>query len=150
MPAIVAASALTGNVQVDERADELVTPLVYSTEIERSVRLGRVTRITARKYPFQGQEMEVALYAAGGKELEKEFREDAAAKAGVVGRMYFRETSAGALKPSPGDRALSGCYVVAGVIYGLVNVRTDGEEILCATMSEADNEWNYKTFKTRF
>jgi hypothetical protein len=41
-------------------------------------------------------------------------------------------------------------YVVAGLIYGLVNVRTDGEKILCATLNEKDNTWQVKTFLSRF
>lgn len=40
-PAVVGASGLTGHVTIDEARDELLTPLVYSTEIERSVALGR-------------------------------------------------------------------------------------------------------------
>jgi len=39
---------------------------------------------------------------------------------------------------------------VAGLIYGLVNVRTDGETILCATLNEKDNTWQIKRFTSRF
>jgi hypothetical protein len=45
---------------------------------------------------------------------------------------------------------LSSTYVVAGVIYGLVNVRTDGEKILCATLNEKDNTWQIKKIVSRF
>jgi len=34
--------------------------------------------------------------------------------------------------------------------YGLVNVRTDGERILCATLDETDPSWRIQTFKARF
>jgi hypothetical protein len=40
--------------------------------------------------------------------------------------------------------------VVAGLIYGLVNVRTDGERVLCATMNEGDGSFAVKTFRSRF
>ena len=39
---------------------------------------------------------------------------------------------------------------MAGLIYGLVNVRTDGEKILCATLNEKDNTWQVKKFTSRF
>lgn len=35
-------------------------------------------------------------------------------------------------------------------IYGLVNVRTDGEKILCAVMNEKDHSWQVKTITSRF
>ena len=41
-------------------------------------------------------------------------------------------------------------FVVAGMVYGLVNVRTDGHTILRATLNEGDQKWTIKTFKTRF
>jgi hypothetical protein len=39
--------------------------------------------------------------------------------------------------------------IVAGLIYGLVNVRTDGEKVLCATLNEKDNSWQVKTLTSR-
>ena len=41
-------------------------------------------------------------------------------------------------------------HPVTGVLYGLVNVRTDGDKILCATLNEADRTWDIKTFRSRF
>ena len=43
-PRIVAASGATGHVTFKD--DELLTPLVYSTELARSLKLGRVTSLT--------------------------------------------------------------------------------------------------------
>ena len=43
-PAIVAASATTGYLETS--ADRIVTPLVYSTELARSINLGKPTRLT--------------------------------------------------------------------------------------------------------
>jgi hypothetical protein len=40
--------------------------------------------------------------------------------------------------------------VVGGLIYGLINVRTDGEKILCATLDESSSAWRIKTFDSRF
>lgn len=149
-PVIVAASALTGNVIIDTKKDELVTPLVYSTEIERSVRLGRVSRLHAQKYPHDGGELDVVVYGRDVADLDKSFREDATAKEGVFSTAYYEEINAGALNPKDGKRTFRGCYIVAGIIYGLVNVRTDGTDIVCATLNEAEESWNLRAFKTRF
>ncbi len=35
-------------------------------------------------------------------------------------------------------------------LRGLVNVRTDGNTILCATRNESENGWNMRTFASRF
>jgi hypothetical protein len=56
----------------------------------------------------------------------------------------------GSLSPTKGSRSLETTYVVAGLVYGLVNVRTDGDTILCATMNEGDASWSIRTFKSRF
>jgi hypothetical protein len=40
--------------------------------------------------------------------------------------------------------------VVDGIVYGLVNVRTDGDTILCATLNEGKHKWDIKKFSSRF
>jgi len=85
-PSIVAASAISGYLEMD--GDELLTPLIYSTELARSVKIGR----------------------------------------------------------PPGNDT----RVVTGLIYGLVNVRTDGQRILCATLDEKDRDWRIETTQSRF
>jgi hypothetical protein len=59
-------------------------------------------------------------------------------------------TKAGDLNPTRIKKTLDRTYIVAGLIYGLVNVRTDGETILCATLNEKDNTWQVKTCTSRF
>jgi beta-lactamase superfamily II metal-dependent hydrolase len=81
-PAIVGASALSGYMEVDE--DELVSPLIYSTEVARSVKIDRATK------------------------------------------------------------------QVTGLVYGLVNVRTDGRRILCATRDEESLDWEIAGTRSRF
>jgi beta-lactamase superfamily II metal-dependent hydrolase len=121
-PAIVAASALTGHVQTEN--DRLVTPLIYSTEIARSYRLGEVRAVEKR--------------GAGSVGALKE----------LVAQI--EETSSGALNPTRKTRPLAGARLVSGVVYGLVNVRTDGRKLLCATLNEADRTWDVRTFNSRF
>jgi hypothetical protein len=40
--------------------------------------------------------------------------------------------------------------VVAGLVYGLVNVRTDGQRILCAVMNESDGSFQTEVVESRF
>ena len=54
------------------------------------------------------------------------------------------------LQPRAGVRSLRGCYVVGGLIYGLVNVRTDGKKILCAVRNEKNLTWDVGAFQARF
>lgn len=81
-PAVVAASAVSGYMEMD--GDELITPLVYSTEVARSVKIDRASRR------------------------------------------------------------------VTGLVYGLVNVRTDGRRILCATRDEESLDWEVAVTRSRF
>jgi hypothetical protein len=45
----------------------------------------------------------------------------------------------------PGSR-----LVVDGVVYGLVNVRTNGKEIVCAVLNEKKSKWGIGIFESRF
>jgi beta-lactamase superfamily II metal-dependent hydrolase len=126
-PAIVAASATTGYLEI--AADRIVTPLVYSTELARSVNLGRPARLTVTG-------------PQGAIVVDKAELRTATVEAKV--------TKAGDLHPTTVHRTLDRTYVVAGLIYGLINVRTDGETILCATLNERNNTWQIRKFTSRF
>jgi len=122
-PSIVAASALTGHKQIHQ--DKVVTPLIYSTEISRSYKLGSPQELKRKD---------------NGESLFPE----------TEMTVTYLETNAGDLNPARRTKSFWDKKIVGGIIYGLVNVRTDGETILCATMSEKSNEWDIKKFKTRF
>jgi beta-lactamase superfamily II metal-dependent hydrolase len=124
-PAIVSASAVTGHVTIED--DRLRTPLVYSTEISRSFRVGRVESLTL-----------------SGATLDRAALDRAKARVG------YKQVNAGDLKPAAGSRRLAGSYVVTGLVYGLVNVRTDGDTLLCATLNEKNSTWDWATFESRF
>ena len=126
-PDIVAASATAGYLEIS--ADRIVTPLVYSTELARSVNLGKPTKLTIAE---QAGERVIAENSMGSVKIDAQVMK------------------VGDLKPTTVTRSLDRMYVVAGLIYGLVNVRTDGEKILCATLNEKDNTWQVKTFTSRF
>jgi len=149
-PSIVAASAITGHRQIDVENDELATPLIYMTEVERSVAIGEVFHMVSSHYPLAGGEIEVQVYAVDPDKLDPPLQADAAQKGSVDSRVHYEKTAAGSLHPEKKNRRLDGSYIVAGIVYGLVNVRTDGDLIMCATMNEAKKQWNIHTFRSRF
>lgn len=128
-PIIVAASGLAGHKQLDENEEKVITPLVYCTELARSVSMGTPVRL---KVEHEGEDVVL----------------DAEKLASAV--VTYTEQKPGDLRPRTGSRSLAGCSVVAGLVYGLVNVRTDGRKILCATMNEGDGSWSTQTFDSRF
>ena len=124
-PTIVGASALTGFQQLV--GDELLSPMVYSTEIARSYRVGTPLRLMVGGPPAP-------------QVLDKETDVD----------MTYQERTSGGLGNRNRTKPFWEGKVIGGIIYGLVNVRTDGETILCATLSEQDATWDYKVIKSRF
>lgn len=124
-PSIVAASATTGYLRLN--GDELESPLIYSTEIARSLKLSKATSIeipSAGEDPLQvkGQALSRSKVNFAKKKGEK----------------------------TPPYKTFDEALLVSGLIYGLVNVRTDGDKILCATMNESKKTWQIKTIRSRF
>lgn len=122
-PSIVAASGITGHKTI--REDKIITPLVYSTEISRSYKLGKMEELKINQT---------------GQIFKNTTDMD----------ITYKETNAGDLNPSTKTKSFWDKKIVGGIIYGLVNVRTDGKKIICATMSEKGNGWDIKTFQSRF
>lgn len=128
-PNIVAASGITGHIHIQD--DELITPLVYSTEISRSINVGTPTKLIHEN-----------LTDETGDTLEIEDLSETT--------VDYKVVKAGDLSPSKRSKKLSKRLIVDGVVYGLVNVRTDGDVILCAVLNEKKNKWEYQTFRSRF
>jgi beta-lactamase superfamily II metal-dependent hydrolase len=149
-PVVVAASGVTGHVTIDERNDALLTPLVYSTEVERSVSVGRCAWLETSSYPHQGGTIDLRVYARDARHLPREWRKDAEGKRPASAHVHYEETRSGAISASRRARAFRGSYLVSGIVYGLVNVRTDGETIVCATRNDAGRGWNVEAFPSRF
>lgn len=127
-PGIIAASATTGYFNMQN--DELVSPLVFSTELARSTSFGKPYSVTVNK----GAADQVV---AEGAALNK-------------AHLAYVETKSGDRNGKKGTKAMNKGLVVAGLIYGLVNVRTDGDTILCATMDEKDAGWRIHKLRSRF
>jgi glyoxylase-like metal-dependent hydrolase (beta-lactamase superfamily II) len=128
-PTIVGATGATGFRTTDPSGEKLLTPLVYSTELARTINIGLLESLEVTV----GNTPQVS-YATGT----------------FKGLVHYVLTKAGALNPVRKQRRLESCYVVGGILYGLVNVRTDGTTILCATRNEADASWKIKTTPARF
>ena len=128
-PAIVAASGLTGHRTV--KKDKLVTPLVYSTELARSIALGKVDTLQRLN------SSDVVTSEFTGTQM-KRFR------------TKYKVTMAGARAPKSGQSRVGSRRVASKTTYGLINVRTDGNKIMCAALNEKDFKWNVESFDARF
>ncbi len=129
-PNIVAACGVTGYRKIDN--DELITPLVFCTEIARSVRIANPYEVDYKGYPYNNQNLDIKLVDEDKTEV-----------------LYTRIISAG-LKPSKKKKTMGSIKIIDGLVYGLVNVRTDGNTILCATLNEGKSKWEFKKFSSRF
>lgn len=114
-PRILGASARYGR-EARGTGGELLPPLLYSTELARSVGLGFATR--ARTLAEPRQTFEPAQLEVG-----------------------FDATPAGRY------RRLSWTPMATDLVYGLVNVRSDGQRILCATMKEGSSDFDLQVFQ---
>jgi len=115
-PMLIGASGRYGREAKDPRNRRL-PPLVYSTELARSVDLGfasalrvKVPGSSPNQVPVEGTEVRVG---------------DTATRYRPVGST-----------PMSSD-----------LVYGLVNIRTDGTHILCATMKEAGRDFDVQVFQ---
>jgi hypothetical protein len=185
-PELVAASATTGHLEIDRAKDRLVTPLVYMTEIERSVAVGEITHVRFTGYPPGGADRidgavfakpfaeiaDLALLTAADRARERAAPDAATAKAvrtQAVRRekdaleplaasqedartraaFHYREVH-GPFSTRYENRSLWRARVMTKMHYGLVNVRTDGHKIVCATMREVGGGWTVHAFTARF
>ena len=113
-PRVLGASARYG--RESRAADgELLPPLVYSTELARSVGLdfaAHARTVAAPKQPYEPAALEVDFDAS----------------------------------PLGAYRRLSWLPMATDLVYGLVNVRSDGRRILCATMKEGSSDFDLQVF----
>ncbi|MEX2124740.1 MAG: SH3 domain-containing protein [Woeseia sp.] len=147
---VVGASAVTGFKEVNEADDLLRTPLIYSTEVERGVSLGAVRHLTFAKFPIDDQpDLQGTLFAAKPSD---------AALGDLYDRHTENETTAefsytyfkGVWTRKIGQQNLEKARILDRVNYGLVNVRTDGKLIMCATQRDSGGGWTIQAFKARF
>jgi beta-lactamase superfamily II metal-dependent hydrolase len=129
-PNIVGASGATGFRKIS--GDKLLTPMIYSTEISRSLKIGNPYKVSYKDYQHQGSIFDISLLD------EKKIQ------------VSYKQTKSGGLNAEDKTTALSKLRVADKFVYGLVNVRTDGNKILCAVLNEGNSSWEIKTFESRF
>ena len=114
-PRILGASARYGREALDP-SGALLPPLLYSTELARSVGLGfasHVRTVAEPKQAFEPAQLEVDFDAS----------------------------------PTGSYRRLAWMPMATDLVYGLVNVRSDGRRILCATMKEGSSDFDLQVFQ---
>lgn len=121
-----------GALGVDGKA--VLAPLIYSTELARSVGLTYATSASAPS-------------GSPGKKEYKKYKPDEISVSTEEWTKAKKEK-----KLSSEFRRLTSTPIAANLVYGLVNVRTDGEHILCATMKEKKSfgdgdDFDIKVFK---
>lgn len=99
---------------------EMYSPLVYSTEVARSVKMEPASRAEVR----------------GCGEPEKTFKKIELADGRVTTKSWENKY-----------HPLTDVNIAADIVYGLVNIRTDGRHILCATLRETGKSFDYYTFQ---
>jgi beta-lactamase superfamily II metal-dependent hydrolase len=121
-PLVMGASARYGR-ESRSPEGEVQAPLVYSTELARSVKLGVTGSLRVRT----------------------------SAGASATGAQTF-DPSRADVRPGSDDeddapyRRLRDTPISTDLVYGLVNVRTDGRKVLCATREEIGKDFDVKVF----
>ena len=129
-PTIIAASAITGRRLVDHERDSLICPLIYITEVARSVAITNVGEMKEYSQPrprFESKKPTGADIVHNTEDEMARFR-------------LFLGTS----QSSPFDwPRLDIAKVVRGLRYGLINIRTDGKRLFFAQMEESGEDWAF-------
>lgn len=129
---VLGAAALSGRVIEDSAGVRLKAPLVYSTEVARSMALSSIDQLREYAQPQEfGKEKDDPIRTISGKVTKSKWRT-------VLDRQ-----SDDAQDVPPVQTA----KVLRHIIYGLVNVRTDGERLLFAVRNEGDYSWAYETIE---
>jgi hypothetical protein len=131
-PQIVSASALSGRVLLSNDGQKLIAPLVYATEIARSARLGDVNGLSEYAKPIS------AFPSADPIAADQTTTGDLA--------RYRLRLGSNRKKLSHNPR-LDLAKVVTGLVYGLVNVRTDGHRLLFALREESGMDWGIEAIE---
>jgi hypothetical protein len=129
-PTIIAASAITGRRLVDYEQDSLVCPLIFITEVARSVaitRVGEMKEYPQPRPPFESRKPTGADIVHDTEDEMARFR------------LFL-----GSSQSSPFHwPRLDIAKVVRGLRYGLINVRTDGKRLFFAQMEESGRDWAF-------
>lgn len=133
-PNIVSASAITGRRLIE--GDRMVAPLVYMTEVARSV---SITKISQMNEFDQAQPAYSREKPTGARKVHN--TEDEMAK--------FRLMLSSRPKSSKHWPRLDKALAVRGLRYGLINIRTDGKRLFFAQLEEDGKDWAVTTLSEK-
>ena len=184
-PEIVAASALSGREQLSDDGDRVITPLIYMTEIERSVMLSEISKIEISNLDASSNDATLLgkpVSEFSGREFfsnadwkdyedldEPSSAEKSAFARAVEGRerprlealeqnaaLNFTRVTVHGRRPTGvvgveyDRKSLRRLRMMESNVYGLVNVRTDGELIMCASKRDSGDRWTIHWFDAGF
>jgi len=129
-PNIVAASAITGRKLIEK--DRLKAPLVYMTEVARSVTIKSIGFMNEYRNPQPEYEKDKPTGAKQKHNTEDEMSRF---------RLFLGSSQS---RPNMWPR-LDNAKAVSGLRYGLVNVRTDGKRLFFAQKEESGGDWAIHT-----
>jgi hypothetical protein len=127
-PTILAASVLTSRKLLGDNGDRVIAPLLYATEIARSVQLADVAALREFDPPtpkYLAKAPAGADHVYDSEDEKSRFR-------------LYRADRPSAPRDFP---RLDAAKVVRGLTYGLVNVRTDGSRLFFAVREESGPDW---------
>jgi hypothetical protein len=123
--------AVTGRV-IDGPKGRLKAPLVYSTEVARSIALKDLHQLQEydERQEFGRPKKEPVQTVSGKKTIAR-----------------WRLVLEGSDKTAYHFPPVWGAKAMHSLIYGLVNVRTDGKRLLFAVRNEGNASWSYETLE---
>jgi len=129
-PTIIAASSITGRQLIDFENDSLICPLIYITEVARSVEISKIGQMKEYSNPqpeYEAIDTGRALKNHDTKNEKSHFR------------LFLGTSQSSGLHKPRLDKA----KVVRGLRYGLINIRTDGKKLFFAQLEESGQDWAY-------
>jgi beta-lactamase superfamily II metal-dependent hydrolase len=127
---LLSMSAISGFMEYGN--DTIISPLIFSTEIARSIKIGKPQSGKINHPPDNGPGTSIEIPDINQINLTYEIR------------------NSGDLNPKTKSKNLSRLNLIDGIIYGLVNIRTDGNRILFAVRKEKGHEWETSVLYSRF
>jgi hypothetical protein len=129
---VLGAAAIAGRIIKDPEKPRLKAPLIYSTEVARSVALKSIDQLREyEKVQEYGPEKGQPIQTISGEVTKKKWRV-------ILDRKS---------KDSHDLRPVAQTKVMRDIVYGLVNVRTDGRRLLFAVRNEGNASWSYETME---
>lgn len=129
-PIIVAASTITGRRLIDTETDHLTAPMVYLTEVARSVSIAKIGKMGQYPENRPAYERDRPKGATKVHDTDDEMRKF---------RLFLGPSQSSAFDWPRLDLAKA----VKGIRYGLINVRTDGKPLFAAQKEKAGGDWAY-------